>query len=628
LKIPKLSASTWVSLACVAGAVAIAILLLVEDKPWDIIAKNGPPEKVKHFVAVYEWWAGAFNFLLLLVLAATARWWYRTTATPEKTWLPSTLSPRWFWPLVAVAMALTVWFGLQRISFSVWDDEDTSLRTYMVGKYRFNAKDEREYREADWQDAFWNYKLPTNHQFQTVLSKASHSLWRQFGPASPRHFLEPVLRWHLLVAAVVSVAVLALLLRYLGFPRAAVLAAFLLALHPWHIRYAVELRGYIYTLLFGPLMVLCLLRAISTGHWRWWLAFAFSEFALLYAYPGTIFMLVAANACGLAALWLRHTPAERLTYVPRLLVASTLSGMVWLQLMAPNIPQLAAYLETERALGALNARWHMNAASHFVSGIPWNNSDNGALGYPELLWITGNNPATTAILFGIAGLLLLIGLCRLAAIRPAGWMLIAILLFPALLVYASAWKNGNYLYEWYLIFALPGLCACVALALDTIVAPLRRFPWGNAAAAALLIASVGGFAIFSQPARLWLVTHPLQPIKDVVLLIRPSLDPDDPRQAEIITAALNVHLESYDGNALGLKDIANLKALALRADAEKKPLFIVTGNNLAISQENPELLKFIGDSRYFEMFQKIRGFDHTLTQTIWLYRSDSLVGVP
>lgn len=631
MKIPKLSITTWISLACAAAAAVVAILLITEDKPWDIIAKFGPPKRVKHFVAVYGWWAGALNFLLLLTLAATARWWYRPAATAEKLWLPGVASPRWFWPLVLIAMAITAWCGLQRINFSVWDDEDTSLRNYMVGKYRYTDKGEIEYRAADWEDAFWNYKMPTNHHLQTVLSKASQSLWSEIGPASPRHFQEPVLRWHILVAAVASVAVLALLLRRLGLPRVAVVAAFLLALHPWHIRYAVELRGYMYTMLFGPLMVLCLLQAISTGRWRWWLAFAFSEIALLYAYPGTIFMLVVANTGGLAALWFRHTPAERPAFMPRLAVASILAGMVWIQLMAPNVPQLAEYLGTERAKGppgALNARWHMNAASHFFSGIPWNNSDAAGEGYLELKWILGDSQTATALLFGVAALLLLIGLIRFAAARPAGWMFIAVFFLPALLVYVSARENGNYLYEWYLIFALPGLCGAVALAADTIVSPLRRIRFGNAIAAGLLGGAVAGFAAFSQPARHWFVTHPLQPIKDVVLLIRPSLDPGDPRQDGIITAAVNVHLESYDAHALGVHDIPNLKELALRADTEKKPLYIVTGNDHAIRQEKPALMALIEDSRYFDNFRRIGGYDPTLTQKVWLYRPGSLAGVP
>ena len=122
------------------------------------------------------------------------------------------------------------------------------------------------------------------------------------------------------------------------------IAAFLLSAHPWHVRYAVELRGYIFTLLFGPLMIYCLIQAIDSGRWRWWMGFAASEFALLYAYPGCLYMVVIANACGAVALLLRHsTWNARSQHLPRLLVASTVAGMVYLQLMLPCVPQLLNY---------------------------------------------------------------------------------------------------------------------------------------------------------------------------------------------------------------------------------------------------------------------------------------------
>jgi hypothetical protein len=339
-------------------------------------------------------------------------------------------------------------------------------------------------------------------------------------------------------------------------------------------------------------------------------------------------MLVLANLGGLVALWFRHAPADRAIQVPRLVVVSILAGMVWGQLMAPNIPQLFEYLKTDRALGVLNARWHWNVASHFLTGLPWNNFDEASRGYPELQWIIGNDRIVNALLWGAAGLLFLIGAAVFLARRPAGWLVVAVLLIPAQLVYLSARIKGNYLYEWYVIFALPGLCACAALAADTLVAPLRRGRAGRYVAAVLLAAGVAGYAVFSQPARLWLLTHPLQPIRDAVLLIRPSLDPNDPRQQDILTASLNVHLESYDAHVVAVKDAQHLADLAHQADAENKPLFVVTGNDFAFAQENPDLRNLLTDPRYFERFARLPGFDHTLTQTIWLYRPGSLVGVP
>ena len=63
-------------------------------------------------------------------------------------------------------------------------------------------------------------------------------------------------------------------------------------------------------------------------------------------------MVVIANLCGAVALLLRHSTANaRSQHLPRLLVASTVAGMVYLQLMLPCIPQLMNYFKTERALG-------------------------------------------------------------------------------------------------------------------------------------------------------------------------------------------------------------------------------------------------------------------------------------
>jgi len=175
------------------------------------------------------------NAILLAVFAVTAPWWLRP-ALAVRPWLPKVSAPRWFWPLVLAAMALTAAMGWQRISYSLWDDEENSLR-----------------RRG-----------------------------RSFSAGSP------------------SLA------------------------HP----HTTELRGYSLTLLLGPLMLYCLLEAISSGRWRWWLGFALSEFALLYAYPGCLYVLIAGNGCGVLALWMRHdTARDRAIYLPRLLVASTLAGI-------------------------------------------------------------------------------------------------------------------------------------------------------------------------------------------------------------------------------------------------------------------------------------------------------------
>ena len=80
------------------------------------------------------------------------------------------------------------------------------------------------------------------------------------------------------MAGIASIATIALLLNELAFPSAGVMAAFLSALHPWHIRYASKARAYAFVLCLIPFVIYFFLRALENGLWRWWAAFGTAEF--------------------------------------------------------------------------------------------------------------------------------------------------------------------------------------------------------------------------------------------------------------------------------------------------------------------------------------------------------------
>ncbi|HEY5812125.1 MAG TPA: glycosyltransferase family 39 protein, partial [Terrimicrobiaceae bacterium] len=263
----------WASLICGLGAAFVCIFLLAAEKPWTVSLEPGKAPKIHHFVVIYSWWAAAINLALLVALGVSARWWFQPPEEPASTWLPCPQTPRWFWPLIAAAMILTAFWGVQRLPQSLWDDEDSSLHRAVLGQYRRDKNGELKLKETTWEIALWNYWKPANHQLQTILSKASLQSWRAIVRPVGLQFSEPSVRFPCLVAGILSIGALALLLKRLGYARAGVIAAFLLAVHPWHVRYAVELRGYIFTLLFGPLMLYCLIQAIDSGRWRWWTGF-------------------------------------------------------------------------------------------------------------------------------------------------------------------------------------------------------------------------------------------------------------------------------------------------------------------------------------------------------------------
>ena len=67
--------------------------------------------------------------------------------------------------------------------------------------------------------------------------------------------------------------------------------------------------------------------------------------------------------------------------------------------------------------------------------------------------------------------LLVLGALRLGLSRPAGWIVLAVLLLPGPLVYIVSRAKNHYLYEWYLLFTLSGLVGFAALGVDWLAAP-------------------------------------------------------------------------------------------------------------------------------------------------------------
>jgi len=624
-KVPKtlFSAGPVLGVLCL----GVCLWLILTHNPWKVLAADPELNRLRSMVRFYGWWAAAINAFLLAGLALTARWWATPTQVKSGPWLPEISATRWFWPVVFAAMFITGIQGLQRIDQSLWDDEESSVRLQIHGELQRQDDGTLKWRHPKWQESFFSYSRPSNHHLQTILSRVFHDTWKAVARPDGLQLSEPVMRIPVLIAGVGSILGIALLLRRLGLPRAGALAAILLAIHPWHIRYAIELRGYAFTLLFLPLLIWLLLEAIERRRWKWWAAFALCEFLLLYSHPSTLYALVVINGLGLVAVVLRNRAFSPWWEQPsRLIVASVFAGMVYLQLMLPCLLQLKEYLASATSLGVLNVRWKLNLAAHFFSGIPWNNSDSAESGSLELRWIAEASPMTYQIAFVVVGILLLIGVARLVFTRPVGWFIAAIFILPSCAIYVIALRNGNYLYEWYLIPALPGIVAMVAIGLDSVSLPLKR--WHRFAPAFVLALGVLGFWTLTSPARTWLLQNSVQPMRESVLFIRPTLDPYDPRQKEILTARLNAPARSYDPNSLTILSMPEFLTALRMADETGLPLYVNYGNLQAAAVDFPHIFRMIEDDVLFEKVTMIRGLDPSLDRFIRRYREGSLAHYP
>lgn len=606
----------------VLGAMAaglLAWLVVAADRPWNFVPPEEGRWRLMEYVSVYSFWAALINLGVLVVLLLTANWWAGRLQNPPPP-EPAPRCPRWFWPLVVGAMIFCGLSAATRMNFGFAHDEDYSARRVVWGSYQLKKDGEVRPERLPWTETLFYYRKPNNHPLHTVLARLTASAWQVVAPAEKWHMKEWVVRLPAWVGGVAAVALLALLLRQLGLPRAGVVAAWLLALHPWFIRYASEARGYSLLMAFIPLCLLCWLHALRRNSWPRWLAFGAAQFALIYCYPGGAYILVVLNLLTLGWLGWQARRTRDFTTLGRWFAVNCLAGIVAVQLMLPLVPQLREYLKTEEARQPLTTEWFQNTASYFFVGAPWTKTYRLDSPHPELWPHVAGHP----VLFGLtAGVLLLSGLLGYFLLFRRKWpdapVVAATLLLPGFVSLIVAKLNYQWLFEWYLIYLLPAFAAGIAVGADWIGRRLENqtgHRWTGMLPALVLLAA---YAACSQPFRHWYCTRALEPVKEATLAIRETLDPNDPRHQDRLTGVFLGKAWYYDPHAHHLKTPEEFAALMQRADQENKPLFIMAPHPWAVAFNAAPLWRLFHEAGLFTDYQTFLGFDQTHIRVVARY---------
>lgn len=432
-----------------------------------------------------------------------------------------------------------------------------------------------------------------------------------------------------LLAGIAGLVLLALLLKWLGSAAAGAWAAWILALHPWFLRYASEARGYSLVMACLPLLLLAFCRAVQTGRTRWWVVFATTQFVMVYACATALYIPLVLNLCApFVFLQKAREGFDPMAGGAKWLVANILSAAAFLQLFLPCAPQLLAYLASDKGGGlgnVMNVAWFQNVLAHLWLGIPWSNWFEPRTSYFELLPLWADHPilVPAAALLSLA--LAMAGIWRATRLGAYGALAAAVFLLPAALSIAEASLRGTYLYEWYVVYLVPGVVALVAWGGEQFLRwmPSRTFRLGALVVFGALSVT---YAVGTQPQRWWLLTNSLQPYREAVLAIRPSLDPNAPGQASILTAFFHGGPLAYDPRVERCSQIADLAALMHRADAEQKSLFLTLAYRDSSISEHPSKWRLVLQSGLFEDAGWFRGFYPSLDIRVFRYRMGSAQG--
>ena len=465
----------------VLALVFIGLCLLIRniDSPWQgrfgRLLRQHKDLKFDDLIYVQLWWAAYIDRiivgLLLLLSPLWLRWSQRVASTGRLVVGPK----RWIWLFSVLALAI----GLRaaRMDRGLERDEQDTVRRDILGFYITMEDGREDYRLPPWSETMWEDAQANNPFLFSITARGALTVWQKLSGNEPAQVNRIVLRLPALIPGVLSLVALWWWFRMMGLMRAADIALLLGALHPMHVDYSTQARGYAYVMLFTALGLCFAWLALTEGRWRHWAGLAGCYLGSLFGNPGSIYfcgMLSIMIAAWFLIRIVRDRDANARAGLVRFTVCCTVSGALYVPLVLPALPQAAGYLKT--FLGALDGPWPLEALSKYFTGVMMPTLGPNTIPEVEAKLTTWDffmrdyvhsERLLLVLVFAAVPALLVMGYRRIAALGPEARLLVMAGIAAPLVAYLyHRPKETQFLYYWYLIYALPVVIALVAAGLD------------------------------------------------------------------------------------------------------------------------------------------------------------------
>ncbi len=506
-----------------------------------------------------------------------------------------------FWFLVILAMAVGTVLRMQRMEFSFYNDENHVYTRIIAGQWKgVPGEDGAKFDQPSWGETAFSNNTGNNAFLYSITARAVFDAWRAKNPIADGAVVEWVPRAPVLVFGVLTILVIALAGRALTGPWAGAAAAWILALHPWHLRFSTEARAYGMAMFFIALSIWLLVRCWQTNGWRWWLPYGLTQLLIVYTYPGTVFFVVVVNLvlAGLLGLGMfsQHRPAAGVAFT-RLTVSALLAAIPAMMLLVVPVMATRDAMSESAALAqaSVDPGWWADSVTSLFVGCPWFNftpdsrvalAMEYALDQGIWLLLVG---LVLSVLAAVAGVVVLF---KNAPTRAIAWVLMAGLGSLGLLYFNSASKHLA-LMVWYAAPMLPVVVLMMGVGVGALAKRLGSGGFAAAAPAFVLLASVTWGILLTRPISV-VTSMPKADPRAVVRSARGGDFPDFDKRP--ITLSLWFDGDNYDPYLTNFpasdeESLSLLDRSVAMAEEQECPLFVYVAQTQKARSSHPKTME-------------------------------------
>lgn len=579
---------------------------------------------------------GCAHLVIGIALLMTRRWWLGRNGTPLTVPIapfePVKKAGAVWWIVLALLLSAALVERLPRMNLSLWGDESLCLYGYIAGRVKPVKAEEPQgpmrFVKTPWSTTiFSDDGGGNNHFLYSILTRLTLELWREWTQQPKGAFSEPLLRFWPLMFGLASLAALAGLMKRLGLAWAGLLAAALLALHPWHLRFSAEARGYALMLFFFISALWAWVNALERGRWRDWVLVAVCQFFALYSWKGVIYPLLAMNAVAAGAIASSRREGDKWMTLGRWFACNSIAAVVFIPLVAAAQIQMLQMLPRIAKMGNQEANWAWirNLLADTVMGCQaWlldvTNPEEVCLDR----WMAAH-PILVPAALGFFVLFIFGGWLFLA--RRSAVFAVMLIMIPVGGVLAAVHFKGFLnieLLRWYWFFLTP----VMALLASAGAVAWWHGKWPRMLSSAVLL---GAVAIVSWPMCVVHTTKATEDLRGALELARGAGYRywEDMESSKVKTVWLWRHSRIYDprGTTKG-ESAAQVQGYMREADAKGLDFYLISGYPALTNLLFPDVLPVLDNPACFE---KVRTFWAQLPQNtlvVYHYRAASLTKEP